>query len=61
MIIGLPLTAFNFYNYVKSNKIGELDSIYNTIYAFSMIFWSTIFVEKWKNNEQKLKIKWSQD
>ena len=51
MLLGLPLTIYSLYCYMKSSKIGDLDSIYNTLYAFSMILWSTIFVEKWKNNQ----------
>jgi len=61
MIFGLPLTIYSLFIYIKSSKIGDLDSIYNTLYAFLMIIWSTIFVKKWKNNEQKLNIRWSQD
>jgi len=61
MIFGLPLTIYSLFVYIKSSKIGDLDSIYNTLYAFLMIIWSTIFVKKWKNNEQKLNIRWSQD
>ncbi len=51
MVLGLPLTIYSLFCYIKSNNIGDLDSIYNTLYAFSMILWATIFVEKWKNNE----------
>ena len=61
MVFGLPLTIYSLFFFIKSSNIGDLDSIYNTLYAFLMIFWSSIFVEKWKNNEQKLNIKWSQD
>jgi len=61
MIFGLPLTIYSLFIYIKSSKIGDLDSIYNTYTQFLMIIWSTIFVKKWKNNEQKLNIRWSQD
>ena len=51
MIFGLPLTVYTLFRFMISNDMGELDSIFNTLYAFIMIIWSTIFVEKWKNNE----------